>query len=155
MNKKIKTLFTTKFGLLFLLACATIVVMIWFSVLWVGHNFLIIPKAEFDRTYAGVSSPRLAELPVEAQIRRIFGSDAKMALAISQAENGTRQCDREGKTKDHGIFQINQVHLNRWTIEQLKDCTENIKIAHLLFHEQGWTPWVAYTNGSYKKYLSN
>jgi len=94
----------------------------------------------------------LSELPVEAQICRVFGrKDCKMALAISQAENGLRTCDRVSSTGDIGIFQINEYyHGHRG---DLYDCTENIQIAKQIFDEQGWTPWVAYNNKSYIKFL--
>jgi hypothetical protein len=95
-------------------------------------------------------------LPVEAQIRRVFGKqDAPLALAISQAENGTRQCDRESKlntngTIDVGVFQLNDVHApkgNRY------NCLENIKIAKQIYDRSGWSPWTVYKTGAYKKYL--
>src|SRR5262245_34198797 len=67
-----------------------------------GHEF--IHKAE-----AKAISPE--EMNTEEYIAYKFGKDAKMALAVSQAENGTRQCDRVGinknNTLDLGIFQIN------------------------------------------------
>lgn len=81
-----------------------------------------------------------------------------MALAISQAENGSRRCDRVSPVNtngsvDIGIFQINATaHRAKASIDQLKDCTINIKIAKQIFDRQGWSPWVTYNNGSYKKY---
>lgn len=82
-----------------------------------------------------------------------------MALAVSRAENGTRQCDRFGintnKTIDVGVFQINTVHLKKgYTLQDLADCKKNIDIAYDIFKAQGWTPWVAHNNGSYKKFLN-
>ena len=78
-----------------------------------------------------------------------------MALAISQAENGRRDCTRTHKNNngsvDVGIFQLNSVHEakgNRF------DCTENIKIAKQIFDRQGWSPWVVYQTGAYKKFLN-
>jgi hypothetical protein len=82
-----------------------------------------------------------------------------MALAISQAENGTRQCDRvagpnKNGTYDYGLFMINEVHLKKgYTIAQLKDCNFNIKVAKAIFDRQGWNPWSTLKNGSYKKFL--
>jgi hypothetical protein len=93
---------------------------------------------------------------VETQIRRIFKDDAKMALAISQAENGTRQCDRKSKpnkngTFDTGIFQINSIHSAKGN---LVDCTDNIKVAYQIYKTSGWYPWVVYNTGAYKKFLN-
>ena len=103
-----------------------------------------------------VNNVPLSDLPVEAKIRRVFGKDARMALAVSQAENGTRECAKKGYTSnDWGIFQINEVHLHRWTIEQLKDCTQNVLIAYEIFKSSGWHPWVAYQNKSYLRFLND
>lgn len=84
----------------------------------------------------------------------MFGKDAKMALAISQAENGTRQCDRVGVTKDIGIFQIApQFHYNKvQSIEDLKDCLINIKVAKQIYDASGWNAWSVYKNKSYLKF---
>ena len=78
-----------------------------------------------------------------------------MALAISQAENGRRTCDRvhvnTDGSKDVGIFQLNSVHSGKGNIY---DCIENIKIAKRIFDRQGWEPWVVYQTGAYKKFLN-
>lgn len=94
--------------------------------------------------------------PVEQYICDKFGTDCKTALAVSWAENGTRQCDRvninSNKTLDVGVFQINSVHMKKgFTLSDLADCKKNVDIAFGIFKVQGWTPWVAYKNGSYKK----
>ena len=80
-----------------------------------------------------------------------------MALAISQAENGRRTCDRvhtnKNGSKDVGVFQIN----DRWHGQKadLYDCTENIRLAHRIYTEQGnWSAWVTYNTGAYKKFLN-
>lgn len=83
-----------------------------------------------------------------------------MALAISQAENGTRQCDRTNINKnnslDIGVFQINTVHLKKgWKLTDLTDCHKNVDYAYTIFKAQGWTPWVTYNIGAYKKFLKS
>ncbi len=87
-----------------------------------------------------------------------FGPDCKMALAVSRAENGTMQCDRFGintnGTIDLGVFQINSVHMKKgWKLVDLVDCQKNVDFAYEIFKAQGWSPWVAYNNGNYKKFL--
>jgi hypothetical protein len=99
-----------------------------------------------------------AKMATEEYICYVFGKDCKMALAVSQAENGTRQCDRFGvntdKSIDFGVFQINTIHLKKgWTIAQLIDCHKNIDFAYEIYTAQSWQPWVAYQNGSYKQFL--
>lgn len=96
--------------------------------------------------------------PIQQYICDTFGSDCRVALAVQHAENGTMQCDRFGINKngtiDVGLFQINSVHLKKgYTLSDLADCRKNVDIAFELFKAQGWTPWVAYNNGSYKKFM--
>lgn len=98
-------------------------------------------------------------MTVEDKICKAFGKDCKLALAVSQAENGTRQCDRlnvnTNKTADIGLFQINTIHLKKgYSLKDLMDCDKNIEVALTIYKRQGWNPWVAYTNGSYKKFLT-
>ena len=89
----------------------------------------------------------------------MFGKECKMALAISRAENGTRQCDRinvnNNKSVDVGLFQVNSIHFKKgYTLKDLADCDTNIKIAYEIYKSSGWHPWVAFKNGSYKKFLN-
>lgn len=79
-----------------------------------------------------------------------------MALAISQAENGTRQCDRVSKpnsngTRDFGVFQVNEIHSKKGN---LKDCKDNIRVAYEIFKASKWNAWTVYKTGAYKKYLN-
>lgn len=117
---------------------------------------------DYDCTIFKVSpviKPKAKELTLEEYICRAFGKDCKLALAVSQAENGTRQCDRmnvnTNKTVDIGIFQINTVHLKKgYTLSDLIDCKKNVDIAYKIYKQQGFAPWVAYTNKSYRKFLT-
>jgi hypothetical protein len=102
----------------------------------------------------------LEKMPVEVQIRRVFGKEAKMALAISQAENGTRECAREvnepNGTKSYGVFMVNDVHVpHKATVKELKTCLGNIKVAYQIYIQQGgFTAWSVYKNNSYKRFLN-
>lgn len=78
-----------------------------------------------------------------------------MALAISQAENGTHQCDRVSKpnsngTVDTGVFQINSIHSKKGN---LKDCKDNIRVAYEIFKASNWNAWSVYKNKKYIKFL--
>ena len=90
--------------------------------------------------------------PYEA-IYVYFGED-KIAHAIAKAESGYK-CDSISKTKDYGLFQINQVHL--WRFEKFRgnpfNCWDNAKVAYEIYKEQGWRPWVVFQNERYLKYL--
>jgi len=90
--------------------------------------------------------------PHEA-ISFFFGED-KIAHAIAKAESGYK-CDSISKTKDYGLFQINQTHL--WRFEKFRgnplNCWDNAKVAYEIHKEQGWRPWVVFQNENYLKYL--
>ena len=116
----------------------------WMEWWWINEK---APIAQ-NLTY---KAPRLWELSVDKQIKKVFGKDAPMALAIAQAESGMR-CEAISHTGDVSVFQINKIHSRRGNI---LDCTTNILIAKQIFDEQGWTPWVVYNTGAYKKFLSN
>lgn len=101
-----------------------------------------------------------SQMTTEEYICYVFGKNCRMALAVSQAENGTRQCDRiatnTNKTYDTGVFMINSIHLKRgWKVSDLLDCKKNIEYAKQIFDAQGWNPWVVYKTQSYKRFLNS
>jgi hypothetical protein len=92
-------------------------------------------------------------------IRRIivvFGNDYRTALAVGFAESGLR-CDaihwNNNKSVDVSVFQINNIHQWRFDGLQMDNCEKNIEVAHEIFEEQGWKPWVVYWKGMYLRYL--
>jgi len=110
----------------------------------------ILPVAHAEEAEAAPDPLTL----IERMICDKFGDDCLLALAVSHAENGTRQCDRFNQntngTRDWGIFQINEVHLKKgYTIADLTDCQKNIDIAFEIYRVQGFDPWVVYQKGSY------
>ena len=116
---------------------------------------------------AEVKDPNVSPLtPDQQYLCNVFGKDCKTAIAIQRAENGSGICDTEAfnydpKTNkvssvDYGFMMINSVHLKKgWTRADLMDCRKNVDHAFEIFKQQGWNPWVAYQNGSYKKFLIN
>lgn len=89
--------------------------------------------------------------------------DCNTALAVAKAESGMR-CDAIGDGhiaftkneieygKSYGVFQIRYL-VGRPDPSKLLDCAFNINHAHGMYLAQGWRPWSAFTNGSYKKFL--
>ena len=83
----------------------------------------------------------------------------RIALAVSKAENGTRQPDRfninTNGTIDIGIFQINSVHFKRegCSLAEIVDAYKNVDCAYQIWQEQGWNPWVAFTTNKYLGHL--
>lgn len=92
---------------------------------------------------------------------KYFGADADVARAIAMAESGlnsqaiNHQDGHRGCTGSYGTFQIACLHTKTYgvTIKDLLDEETNIRIASDIYKKQGWTPWGAYTNGSYRKFL--
>lgn len=106
---------------------------------------------------------------IEAIISETF-ADGRTAIAVAKAEsglnpraksyncryNGRSTFCREGDEKsawsaDCGVYQINTIGSE--CPEKLMDPIENIRIAKKMHDSRGWTPWVAWKNMSFKKYL--
>lgn len=105
-----------------------------------------LPQASYANTvtYKAYQLPSLAPLPQrEANkdlIRRIWGKDAYIGLAIARAESGYRSTATNHNTNgttDEGCFQINSVH----NIPNMLDATANISYAYALYLKQGTSPW--------------
>jgi hypothetical protein len=92
----------------------------------------------------------------EDMIRSIFGADADIAIAIAKAESGLRcsaiSPQNKNGTRDHGVFQINDIHMAKFGQNSPYDCVENIKVAYKIFKSwEGWHAWSVYNN---KRYLT-
>lgn len=113
----------------------------------------IIPKVQAAETTAIVMGPK--EYIID-KIMATFGKDGNTALAVARCESGLRYNaighNTNGST-DSGIFQLNSVHFRRWGDADILDVDLNIKIAHDIYMEQGFRPWVCYTTGKYKAML--
>lgn len=81
------------------------------------------------------------------------------AVAVALGESGGRADAYNGSnsngTADHGLMQINSVHSGLLKNYNWKDPAQNMQMAYQIWRDAGgsWSPWVAYTNGSYKKFL--
>lgn len=88
-------------------------------------------------------------------IKLYFGNDWKIAYAVARAESGLR-CNAVGDTglnpSSYGVFQI-RAFTTRPPVEDLLDCEKNVAYAAQMQKWQGWSPWSAYTNGSYLNFL--
>lgn len=97
-----------------------------------------------------VKAARLENLSIEARIRRIFGKDSRVALAIFKSESGLN-CKAVSKTNDHGIAQLHN--------QPIYDCTLNLLVAKEKFNRfekaygDGFLAWSDYKNKKYKRYL--
>jgi hypothetical protein len=106
-----------------------------------------------------IDYPNEIDTPLEEYICKKFGPfECKTALAIAKAESGLKEdavnINKNG-TIDIGIFQINSVHFNQegCSLKDIVFAEKNVDCAHKIFEKQGWEPWVAFINGSFKKQL--
>ncbi|MBI2355978.1 MAG: hypothetical protein HYV13_02125 [Candidatus Doudnabacteria bacterium] len=99
------------------------------------------------------------EPSIKAYVCPKLGDKCKTFIAILKAENGTHECTRDNKglnrngSIDVGLAQINWSKNSPYTMEQLRDCKFNLDIALQKYDARGFSPWVAYTSGRYKKHL--
>lgn len=106
-----------------------------------------IARADFSVKPTPTPAIKLPELALATEreqnmeiIKRIWGKDAYLGLAIARAESGYRSNaidkDSDG-TEDQGVFQINSIH----NIPNMFDATANIAYAYSLYLREGTTPW--------------
>lgn len=131
---------------------------IWIEKRQVAKHHSIVQEVYAQEPEPAYTDP--TELMIFTKFSERFGEKVgHEAVAVSWAENGSRLCDRRNVNKDGswdiGIFQINTVHLKRFTLTQLVGCESNVEVAMQIYSEQGWNPWVAYQNGNWKKYPKN
>jgi len=99
-----------------------------------------------------------------ADLVRSYPWDYSTAIRLAKSENfynltGSFDCARTNVNSDGsvdvGLFQINSIHSRRlaslgMTMEDMKDCRKNADYAYnWIYKSSGWSPWSAYTNGSY------
>jgi len=133
-----------------------VITLILMPVMYFGHQAAVSKEGKYlspipDNAYASTIKPtptpglpELASLPMREQnmdtIKRIWGKDAYIGLAIAKAESGYRSNaidnDSDG-TQDQGVFQINSIH----NIPGMFDAVANISYAYSLYLREGTTPW--------------
>lgn len=100
---------------------------------------------------------------IEEEIRNTFPEEPDLAVAIARAESGLKTVAynpewHRGCQGSYGVMQLSCLHYKK-DPSKLKDVAFNLEKARQVYDESkkrtgnGWLPWGAYTNGSYKKYL--
>ncbi len=122
------------------------------SLLFCVSNFSTVYAEQFN-----AGDKNWSKSKIKRYIDKKWGNkpkDAQKAKAIFMAESGL-SCGRTNKTNDVGVAQINKIHWKRFGgKDKLKNCKENIDAAYTIYKEWGnFKAWVAFKNGSYKKYL--
>lgn len=78
-------------------------------------------------------------------------AEAPLAASVALAESGGNPRAENHNTNgsvDRGLFQINSVHGSLSTT----NVAANVAAAVKINKESGWSPWVTYKTGAYKKY---
>lgn len=116
-------------------------------------------KAE-DTSMTAPETPQTVEEEIIEYITKVFGKDARMALAVSRCESSLNPNAINknnylygGKGIDHGLFQVNSYwHRFKGDIANLT-WKENVRMAKDIFDASGWNAWYCYRNGGYLKFL--
>lgn len=80
----------------------------------------------------------------------------KLAAAVALAESGgvTGAINRSAREYSVGLWQINTM-AHPYTADAMKNPQYNAMAAFTISRGgTDWRPWIAYTNGSYRKYLT-
>lgn len=106
--------------------------------------------------------PTLSPAEIQALVNEVMfvmsPEDKRTMVAIALAESGGKtdavNRNTNGST-DIGLWQINSVHDKILPGADRKDPKVNAGLALIVWQQAGkkFTPWVAYKNGAYKKYL--
>ena len=123
-------------------------------------------SAELEAIKAQHPDPTREE--IEAYVRKIFGRDANVALAVSHHECGYThkhypKCHlKSGVEHSVGLFQINLYNSKQWihagripgvAMEEkvlwLENPFNNTLYAYWVFKTSGFNPWTAYSKGAY------
>lgn len=120
---------------------------------------VVIYMANADNGRTRSRGPIVFTSPIEQYIWEKFGPQhGLMALAVSAAENEARDCRavnvNTNRSRDYGIFQMNSIHLKRFSGYNFSDCYQNIDAAYLLFKAEGWVPWRSSNNERRRMHLA-
>ena len=114
-----------------------------------------------------IVQPNLQRLAIEGGFTP---EQARIMAAIAMAESGgvARALNDVGDDNSFGLWQINMIDvpdyklgeerrakLNLKTNDELYNPATNVRAAKMIFDEQGFEAWGAYTNGDYKDFLPN
>jgi hypothetical protein len=93
-----------------------------------------------------VYSSKPSKEEISAYIKQVFGKHSDEALAVARCESGVSadhiNINKDG-SMDFSTFQINSTHARRFGSWFKANWMENVRVAKVLFDEQGWNPWLA------------
>lgn len=81
--------------------------------------------------------------------------DAVTAVAVAGAESGYNPNAENPTSTAKGMWQIMMsLHEPKFNGADWRDPYASARVAHMLWVESGWQPWVAYTSGAYRSHLT-
>lgn len=105
-----------------------------------------------------LNAAEIAQLAHRAGFR---GRDLEVAVAVALAESGGQPgVNAHGAEDSRGLWQINDVHFSRFDEGRLYQPLYNAKAAHRVWQESRsfrsdpWDAWSTYSNGTYRRFLS-
>lgn len=112
----------------------------------------LFPQINHD--FESADMPR-EDVTIEDKIKTAFPDDWKIMLAIARAESNLRPNAYNDSTKYPcvGIFQIRLLPERGLTRSEMEDVDSNINYAKILHDKYGFSPWSAYNNKSYLRYI--
>lgn len=118
-----------------------------------GETIVYAAEPTLIQTHTILIEVETEEQKIERLVREEF-VDAPIMVEVARCESGFKNIP--GRTSDDfGPLQINYVHLP--TLEDLgldrEKVEDNIKFAHILYDEQGLTPWKN-SKGCWGKYAT-
>lgn len=143
---------------------AVLIVLLFTAIsLAIGYYFITEPKEKPEPVIE--KSPAYCLGEYESEICKYAWED-RMAIAVMRAEsegNPSALGHNRNGTVDFGLFQINEVHLNLFSLEELASPLKNIASAYKMWDladgregdESGdWRIWEVFNNGSwYDEYI--
>lgn len=106
------------------------------------YEYVIMSTTTQKSVDATTTQPQTTDAVVEA-ILEVF-PDAPIMVEVARCESNLNPlADRENRNVDVGLFQINQVHLERLSSLGLdrRDIDDNLAYAKMLYNESGLQPW--------------
>lgn len=94
---------------------------------------------------------------IEKLVRETFPEESDLAVAIAMGESqlNARAYNPEahnGCRGSYGVMQIACLHVD--DPQQLFNPVYNLKVARRIYDSEGWRPWGAYTDLSYRSYIA-
>lgn len=112
------------------------------------------PDCSTPSVSVGNTAPGIDTAAAAAAAAGWTGDDLVTAVAVAGAESGYNPLAENPDSTAKGLWQIMMsFHAPKFQGDDWRDPAANARVAHQLWLESGWQPWVAHTSGAYRKHL--